>query len=490
MDHLHLLPPFLKHESASKMSTQTEPTTDASHTTGSAIAPVRLKEKLAYGVGDMGQSLVTSTVAAFALFYFTNVAGIGAAIAGTILLIGQLLNGVTDFVIGVLIDKTSTRWGKLRPWILFTAIPMGAVYVGIFTVPTGLNDTGKVVWSIIMYSLLMAVFYTAANVAYGALVSVISADTKTRVSLSTFRFFASILTSLVASTATLPLVEALGNDQAAWTSTAGIYAVIAVTTALVVFTGTRERVVTNDSSRVGPKVPARTMLRTLFRNRYFLWATVLFIMVNGLNGFIAAGAVYFANDVLGDATLYGLLAIASLLPTVAGIPLMPTLMGKFGRRPVMFVGFGLTVFGTAVVAIAPDSLPVLLVGLAIRGLGLVPFAVGSMPLLAEIADYGEWKYGLRLEGLTFSVSSLGFKIGTGLSAAVVGWLLAWGGYDAAASTQGESARLAITAAYVYLPLVAGVLAIVVFLFLNVDRHRPQVEAHLEATSAASPAAHA
>ncbi|WP_062077172.1 MFS transporter [Demequina globuliformis] len=467
------------------MSTQTDSSAAVPETPARALAKVRLREKFSYGVGDVGQSLLASTVTAFALFYFTNVAGIGAAIAGTILLIGQLLNGVTDFVIGILIDKTSTRWGKLRPWILFTAVPMGAAYVGIFTVPAALNDTGKVVWSIVMYSMLMAVFYTAANVAYGALVSVITADTKARVSLSTFRFFASILTSLVASTATLPLVNVLGDDQRAWTSTAALYAVIAVTSAVIVFAGTRERVVVNEGHGEEPKVPASTMLRTLFRNRYFLWATALFVMVNGLSGFIAAGAVYFANDVLGDASLYGLLAIASLLPTVAGIPLMPTLMGRFGRRPVMFVGFSLIVIGTAVVAIAPASLPVLLVGLVIRGLGLVPFAVGSMPLLAEIADYGEWKFGIRLEGLTFAVSSLGFKIGTGLSAAIVGWLLAWGGYDAAASAQSESAQLAITTSYVYLPLITGVLAIVVFLFLNVDRHRPEVEAHLEAKAAAA-----
>ncbi|AYF99260.1 MFS transporter [Protaetiibacter intestinalis] len=446
---------------------------------------VSMREKLSYAAGDIGSNLVFAPATSFVLFYFTDIAGIGAAIAGTAILLGQLLNGVVDLVVGVLIDKTKTRWGKTRPWILWSALPLMMCFVLMFSVPSGLDDTGKVVWAFVTYALVMAVFFTASNVAYSALLSVMTPDSTTRVTLTTFRFFAAIATTLAVSYATFPLVGALGGGQQGWTTTASIYAVLGLGALLTVFFGTRERLRPTDEFS-STRRPVKELLGFLFRNRYFWLAAALFVGFYLFNGMNQAAGVYFAADILGDPAAFGTLSLAALAPLLIGIVFMPALVGRFGKRRMFLAGIAIQIAGSIVVAIAPENLGVVLAGLLIRGVGGIPFSAALFAIVADVVDFGEWKFGVRIDGLTYSAVVFGQKIGAGLGAAGTGWILAFGAYDADLREQPASAISAIEFAYIYAPIALLALTAVAIWFLDVEKHGLAIRQFLQSRNAAAP----
>lgn len=454
--------------------------TESATTTPSRVAPpvLRAREKVAYAVGDIGSNLIYVPLSTFALFYFTDVAGIGAAVAGTILLVGQVLNGVTDLIIGYLIDKTNTRWGKARPWVLWTALPLAVAFVAMFSVPTSLGETDRVIWALVSYTLVTAVFFTASNIAYSALMSVMTPSPKTRVTLTTLRFFAALLTGLVVSLATLPLVQVLGGGSAGWSGAMIVYAVFTVAALCTVFFGTRERVVPARAEDSSVRQPIKVLASSLVRNKYFFLVTGLFLMFYLTTSLTSAGGVYLAGDVLGDASLFGVLAAAQLLPPLLTIGFMPALIGRYGKRRMFLLGIAVMLVGTVVVLAAPQNAALVIGSAVLRGIGMVPLTAGLFALVGDVVDFGEWKFGVRTDGLIYSSVVFGQKCGAGFGGALGGWLLAAGGYDAAAAMQGPEAINAILAVSFYAPLVTTALMGVLVWFIRVEKYTPEIHAHL------------
>jgi len=387
---------------------------------------IGIREKLSYALGDIGSNVIFVPATSLILFYLTDVVGMGAAIAGTLILIGQLLNGITDLTIGVLIDRTSTVWGKTRPWVILSSVPLAVSFVLLFSVPSGLSETGQVVWTLIFYSLVIAVFFTSANVAYSALLSVMTPDPKTRVTLTTFRFFAALLAGLVVGAGTLPLVEALGNGQEGWTRASIIYGVICVAALSTVFFGTRERVrqAPPAKSETVARQPLRQQFGNLARNKYFFLAAGLFLVFYLNQGLTGSAGVYYATEILGDSSVYSLLSIAQLVPPLIGLAFMPAVIGRIGKRKAFLIGTVAMFVGAAFPLLDPSSITVVVIGVVIRGIALVPFSAGLFAIVADVVDYGEWRFGERTDGLIFSGAVIGQKIGGGLGSALVGWILA------------------------------------------------------------------
>jgi GPH family glycoside/pentoside/hexuronide:cation symporter len=456
-------------------------TTDAASVTEFGKAPsaarVKVREKIAYSLGDVGSNVVLAPATAFFLFYLTTVVGLDAGIAGTIILVGQLLNGVIDLVVGYLIDRTDTRWGKARPWVLLSAVPLAVAFVLMFSVPGDFDTTGKIVWTFAMYTLVMAVFFTASNVAYGTLMAVITPDPKVRVSLGAYRFFAAVLTNLLVGLFTLPIVQSFGNGQPAWTMTAVILGVIATITLVATALGTRERVVAAPEERASQQRISK-LLSTLVRNPYFWLIFILGALFWIFQGVTSAAGVYYAAEILGDPSLFGLLNVAGLIPTLVVMPFMPLLMGRLGKRNAFLLAAGVQLVGVLLPLFAPENFGVVLAGLLVRGLGLAPFAAGLYAATADVIDFGEWRFGVRADGLIFSGITVGIKVGSGVGAALVGWMLSAGGYVATAAVQPDSVDQAILALYIYIPIALVVLIGITTYFFRVERYRPQIEAHL------------
>lgn len=447
---------------------------------------LRLREKVSYGVGDIGANLIFAPVSAFLLFYLTDTVGIGAAIAGTLLLFGRVLDGTLDLIIGTLVDKTSTRWGKARPWILFSMPVLVISFVLLFNVPAGLNETGKELYAFSFYFLCLGVGFVSSNLAYHTLLSVITSDSKTRVTLTVIRTFCAILTTLVVNSLTIPILTAFGGGQGGWTATTLIYGGIAAVTLLIVFFGTKERVTSTVVSETGPKMPLGTMLRILFRNPYFFLVFGFFFLQFMVQGTAGVG-IYFASDVLQNPALFGLLSLAGLAPLLLGMWFMPAIIGRFGKRKPILFGTALSVVGTLIMLVDPSNVPLLIVGSLIRAIGAIPNTAALFALVADVIDYGEWKSGVRLDGMTYAAATAGQNFGAGLGTALVGWLLAFGNYDGTAATQPQSAIDMEIFIYLWLPLIVAIAMAVIIYFLNIDKHLSQIQRDLAARRATAAA---
>jgi GPH family glycoside/pentoside/hexuronide:cation symporter len=463
----------------------------AAEAVGEAVADesgqrLTIRERLAYGVGDIGGNLIFAPISAFLLFYFTDTVGIGAAIAGTLLLLGRIMDGTMDLILGTFVDRTSTRWGKARPWILFSTPVVVITFVLLFNVPAGLDQTGREIYAFVMYFLCLGVGFVGSNLAYHTLLSVITSNSKMRVSLTVIRTFFAIFTTLVVNFVTLPIITASGGGQGGWTTVSLVYGGIAAATFLVVFFGTKERVKTTIKREDGTKLPFTQSVKLLAKNPYFFLAFGFFLL-NYLIGGTASVGVYFAKDVLGDPNVYSFLSLVQMLPLLIGMWFMPAIIGRVGKRRSILIGAVITVAGVLITLIDPTNIALVLVGGIVRGIGGIPAAAGLFALVADVVDYGEWKTGVRLDGMTYAAATAGQNFGAGIGAALVGWLLAAANYDGLAETQPASAVGMEVFLYLWLPLIGSVLMGVIIYFLNIDKDLPQLQRDLAARRATATA---
>jgi GPH family glycoside/pentoside/hexuronide:cation symporter len=447
---------------------------------------LKVRERLAYGVGDIGGNLIFAPISAFLLFYFTDTVGIGAAIAGTLLLFGRVLDGTMDLVLGALIDRTNTRWGKARPWILFATPVVVISFILLFNIPAGLGTGAKEFYAFIMYFICLGVGFVGSNLAYHTLLSVITSNSKMRVSLTVIRTFFALVTTLVVNFVTIPVITANGGGQAGWTIISIIYGVISAITFLIVFFGTKERIKGSIKQDDGSKLPLGKSLGILFRNPYFFLAFGFFLLNYVLTGTAGVG-IYYAKDVLGNPNVYSFLGLVQLLPLIIGLWFMPAIIARFGKRKLILIGVVITVLGCVISLIDPSNLTLVIVGGLVRSVGGIPAAAGLFALVADVVDYGEWKSGVRLDGMTYSAATAGQNFGAGLGVALVGWLLAAGNYNGQAATQPASAVNMEVFLYLWLPLIISVLMGVIIWFLNIDKNLSQIQRDLAARRAAKAA---
>lgn len=440
-----------------------------------------VREKIFYSLGDVGSSFIWYFTSSFLTLYYTDSVGLSAAYVGTMMLISRLLDGASDITMGIVIEKTRTRWGKARPWVLFGSIPISLALVLLFNVPSEFSQNAKNVYVFITYCFLTVICYTVVNLAYHAMLPRFSLDQQDRAVVSTVRGLFTLVISLVLSIMTPALLNTFGGDkdQGAWTTISIIYAVMALVCLLACFFGVKERNLERTAEdKPIEKVPIKKALGIVLTNKYFYIAASIFILFYITNG-SAGGAIYYARDVLGDASYYGIMSMAGMLPMLAVMPLTPLLFKKFGKRTTIMAGFVLGIVGSAVQLTNPYSLPFVLGCTAVRSTGLVPLTTALFTFAGDIVDYDDWKNGVRTEGLVTAVNSFGMKVGTGLGSALLGWLLAAGKYDAAAAEQPQSALNAMIGVTVGIPLTVCVLSFILMLFWDIDRHRPEIDRYLE-----------
>lgn len=428
---------------------------------------ISFREMLCYAFGDAGCNFVWTTVGSFLTLYYTNSVGISAAAVGTMMLLTRLLDGLSDIVMGTIIDRTKTKWGKARPWLLWTAPLMGIGLVLLFSVPTALPAGGKLVYAYITYVLMAAVIYTACNLAYTTLLSLISPDTNIRSTISSIRFFVVMIAILAISYGANPIINAVG-----WTKTAIVFGVVGTILILICFIGTKERVTESEETKQQgkeEKLSVAESFKLLAQNKYFVLVAALFILEYMAAGATNGSGMYYATYVLGNGNLFGNLTLFGMVPCMVAVFIVPKLNEKLGTWKIMMLSFGIQLVAYAMIGIFSTTLPMLYLALVIKSIGqTAPMAI-LFALVADVVDYGELKTGKRIDGLTYSAVSFGMKVGTGLGSAIVGWALAWGKYDGMAATQSSSAITAITALYSYIPFVLVAITLVVMYFTNVDK---------------------
>ena len=442
----------------------------------------KIFERFEYGCGDFGCNIIYTAMSAFLLFYYTDYAGVSAMAVGTIMMISRVFDGISDIIMGVIVDRTHSRFGKARPWILRMCIPFAISGVLMFSVPASWSSTPKLVYVFITYNLVSTVIYTAINVPYSALNALMTQDPYERSVLSIFRNLLATAGTLTINTFTLPLVEYFGNNASAWTKTFVVFGFVSIAAFLCTFFGTKERVRANETGeqKVEENVPFVIGIKALFQNKYWIMMTgmlALFFLMYSVNG---GATVYYAKDILGDknlvSTINGIFNIVQIL----GMFFIAMLVKKFGKRNVFSLGLILDIIGMLVLNFSGGSMPIIVVSSVIRGIGNACGGATMWAMVSDTIDYGEWKTGYRTEGLVNSACSFGYKIGNGIGSALLGVILEVGGYVGNAAAQTASALTSIKICFVWIPIAVYVCGLIIMKFYHLDKEFDGILADLKA----------
>jgi glucuronide carrier protein len=406
-----------------------------------AAEPLSRSQYLGYAAGDAANNLTFSMVSAFLLIYYTDVAGIDAAAAGTLFLVVRVWGGVADLLAGGRVDDTSTRWGRFRPYLLFGPIPLLLLLVAVFSIPSGLSDTSTVLWAYLTYGLFQLA-YSFVNIPYGSLASVMTQDPDERSKLSMSRSIAASVAILVIALVVSPQLSGSDDLQRSFTITTIGFAVVGSGLYLWCFTTSRESV-----ERDRHKVSLRETLAMLRANRPLIVlcaATVVF-----LTGMFALQtvAVYYARDVLGNADLYIVLTLVQTLGMLIAAALVPKSTATIGKKTTYLVAAVAGTIAALGVAFAPASDP--WIGVTAYGLLGVPLGMVNTLIFAfqaDTVDYGEWRSGIRAEGASYAVLSFMRKVGQGLGGAAAAYTIGLGGYVSGAASQSGDAITSVRVA--------------------------------------------
>ncbi|MGM9537657.1 MAG: MFS transporter [Candidatus Onthomonas sp.] len=433
-------------------------------------------EKLCYSFGDCGGQIYVALCTYFLTGYYTDTVGIAAAAVGTMMVVARIFDGTSDLLMGALVDKTKSKYGKARPWILWTAPMMALALIALFSVPASMSETGKLVYAYITYILLNCIIYTANGIAYNSLLARMTFNVQDRCSCTSIRFVLGTIVTLIVNAITSNLVTVMG-----WTGLVVVYAIVQMILLLICFFGCKEHIGETDEGEVEvEKVPLKIALPALTKNKYFFLQALMmvFLYINIMS--VGSMTYYFCNTVLGSLAAMTVLTMAYNVPTIIGSFINPYLVAKMGKRKVLIACFILSMVGRAIVGAGGTSIPIVLVGAAIHGLALGPIYSDVFAMTPDIVDYGEWKTGIRSEGLITCCVSFGMKVGIGVGGAVATWVLTFGGYDGTAAAQTASAISAIQFGFGYLSVILSAVCLVIILLMNLDKDIHQIQSDLTA----------
>jgi len=440
----------------------------------------KIIERFSYGCGDFGCNIIYTAMSAFLMFYYSDYAGVDTLAVGSIMLVSRVFDGVSDIIMGIIVDRTKSRFGKARPWLLRMCIPFAVSGILLFSVPAGMSDATKLVYVFITYNLTSTVIYTAINVPYSSLNALMTQDPYERSVLSIFRNVLATCGTLLINLVTLPLVKYFGNDAAAWTKAFCILGILAIAAFLINFFGTEERVKPAAAGKGEVKnVPIKEGVLALFKNKYWIMMTcvlALFFLYYAING---GTTVFYAKSILGNEDLVGTINGIYNAIQILGMFLIAKLVKKYGKRNVFSIGLILATIGMLILEFGGSTMPIIVVSSLIRGVGNACGGATMWAMVSDTIDYGEWKTGYRTEGLVNSACSFGYKIGNGVGSALMGMILKIGGYIGGEAVQSASALSSIRLCFVWIPIGLFVICFIILRFYHLDREFEGIIADLQ-----------
>ena len=440
--------------------------------------PLRTLEKTGYALGDFASCLIWQAISVYLLYYFTNVAGVETGPAVAIISASKIIDGVTDILMGFIIERTRTRFGKVRPYLLTMGLPLGISTVLLFSIPAGLGTDGKLIWIFVSYNLVTSVFYTALNVPYSGMHCFLTDDSMERSRLSILRLVFAYAAQVLVNAVFFSLVRGLGggelSDRGGWTGAAAVIGTAAFGIALVTFFTTHERV-SGDAAGQEKQPSPLTSLRSVLRNRYILllFGTTLCSFTG--TALFSGSAAYYAQFVLHNVDATGMITNAATIAQVLGlIFVVPALLKRYSKHLIYLAGTGLMASCFLLSRLFSESLPALLALNALKGLAMGATTSMVYAMCADAVDYGEYKTGVRAAGLGTAFLQCMGKFGIGLGTALMGAVLTGGGFDAEAAEQTGAALNALKAVYTYIPGIILGLSLAIMLAYRLDAIYPEV----------------
>jgi len=396
---------------------------------------ISLKEKIGYSLGDAASNFYWKTFEFYVVFFYTDVFGISAAAVGMMMLVTRFADAIADPVMGSIADRTKSRWGHFRPYLLWGALPFAAAGVLTFSTPN-LGSGAKLIYAYVTYSLLMFI-YTAVNIPYSALMGVITPNSQERTSISSIRFIGAFTAGMLVQFCTLPLVKFLGHgsDTRGWQLTMVVYGICAITLLLLCFATTRERVA--PPAQQNPNIISDVI--NLFGSKP--WIVLVGVLLLTLAAFAIKGSVtaYYFKYFVHREDLIGLFLLSNGFAFIVAVSLTSYLNKFFGKKPLFMFALGAGGLIVMFFSLAkPDDIW-LMFGLQIVSSFVIGF---NSPLVwamfADTADHAEWRTGRRNTGLVFASAIFSTKIGFAIGAWILGLILAFFGYAANVAQTGRS----------------------------------------------------
>lgn len=420
-----------------------------------------LIEKVSYGLGDTASNLIYTVITTYLTFYFTDVYGLGAVAVGTLMLIARFVDMIDSPIFGILIDKTNTKWGKSRPWILWSSIPFAIVSTLLFMGPE-LSASGKLAYAYVFY-ILANILYAAVNNPLTTMLPSMTSDVQERTVANTFRMFGGQVGGLIVNLSLLPLVAYFGggDQQKGFFYTMGLFSLIGLILFFITFINTKERV--QNISGDGP-LTLKQSTKAMKGNRPWYAISLFGILFFLLYIMKMSAGIYYITYNLEKPELVSLVNTLGML-SLLGILFVPFLTKKYSKKSLMITGILVNIVGQFIIYFGGTNIAVVITGTIIGSIGLGLPAGLLFAFMADTVDYGEWKSGIRAQGILVSSAGMGIKLGSGFGAAIPAWLLAAGGY-VPNQKQTESALQMITLSFVWLPIIFAIVSILILIFVD------------------------
>ncbi|MED4646915.1 MFS transporter [Bacillus inaquosorum] len=432
-----------------------------------------LKEKISYGFGDFGNGFMFDLGQIYLLKYFTDVAGIPAAMCGGIFLVSKLFAAITDPIVGSSIDyrKNIGKRGKFRPYLLIGSIVLAVLTVLIFLSPN-VSPTGKLIYAYASY-MIWGVGYSFVNIPYGSLGAAMTQNSEDRTSISTFRQIGSLGALFITSVAVMPLLVKFDNPKVGYPVVMGLFAALGVLWFYICYRNCKERIVISEAPK--EKLTLSSVVKTFITNKPLLTLVLMTIFSISAYNIKSAMLVYFAQYNLGNVELMAYMNFIIIGSSFLGVVFLPKLVKMFGKKRTAMIGFGISVAADLTNFMLPSNVYVFTILASIAFIGIsIPNGI-TWALVSDIIDYGEWKSGERKEATTYSLFNFSRKLAQSLSGFLSGIGLGLIGYVPNA-VQTAQALIGIKALLLLYPAIALALAMIIIgvLYKLTDQQHAQI----------------
>lgn len=433
-------------------------------------------EKFAFGMGEISTNIVFTIATSLLVTFYTDVAHISPAVIGLIIAISQVFNGISDISAGFIIDRTRSKYGRARVWMLRMSIPYAIAAVLLMTVPQ-VGSFAQAIYIFITYNLMLTVVYTMFQLPFATTMTYMTRDQAERGSINIVRMAMSPIGNILITLVFTRILKVMPNggdaNQQNWIILTAIYATAAAAMMLFCFACVRERVQVLDEYGE-EKVPLKKAVPALFKNKYFIMLFLFFVAFAMYQTFSGTVTTYYCKWIIGDMAIIGNVNTACYGITIVATLLLGRVMHLTTKRNWCILGALFIIAGSLVVLVDPSSVAVVTIGGLLRGIGMTPILGMIFTMIADAIEYGQWKTGVRTAGAIQSAATSGQKFGQGIGSALIGSIMAASGYNGELAAQSEQALATISNMFIYGVTVLGVLMIVVLLFYKLDREYPQI----------------
>ena len=433
-------------------------------------------EKFAFGCGEISTNIVFTIAASLLVMFYTDVVHVNAAVIGMIIAISQVFNGVSDITAGFIIDRTRSKYGRARPWMLWMSIPYAVAAILLMTVPQ-VGQMAQGIYIFITYNLMLTVVYTMFQLPFATTLSYMTRDQKERADTNIIRMAMSPIGNILITLVFTKILKYMPNggmdSQRNWIILTAIYAFGAAAMMLFCFASTRERVQVLDDFGE-EKVPLKQAVPALFKNKYFIMLFLFFVAFAMYQTFSGTVTTYYCKWIIGDMSIIGNVNTACYGITIVATLILGKIMHWTTKRNWCIIGALFVIAGSLIVLVGPTSVTVVTIGGLLRGIGMTPILGLIFTMIADAIEYGQWKTGIRTAGAIQAAATSGQKFGQGIGNALIGTIMAAAGYDGALAVQSEAALATISNMFIWGVTILGCIMIFIMLFYKLDKEYPQI----------------